>query len=235
MTNKELTNVRLDDLIDGIRAVHDDPLEQLSSAVIAAQHLGDVADALVGHFVDQARRAGASWTTIGTSMGVSKQAAQKRFVRPAPAPDDAANPFARFTPRSRNAVVTAHNLAAGEGADHVGTPHLARGVIAETASLAVAVLTDLGMDPAGLSARLTPADHGAADPAPMIPYDDAAKAALEGSVTEALNLGHNYVGTEHLMLALYDDATVGGLLVGAGHSKEEFAAAIAAALDQLKK
>ncbi len=72
--------LRLDDLISAIRKVHPDPLDQLSDAVVAAQHLGDVADSLIGHFVDQARRSGASWTAIGASMGVSKQAAQKRFV-----------------------------------------------------------------------------------------------------------------------------------------------------------
>src|SRR4051794_29972341 len=72
--------VRLDDLIDAIKAVHEDALDQLTDAVMAADHLGEVADHLIGHFVDQARRAGASWTDIGRSMGVTKQAAQKRFV-----------------------------------------------------------------------------------------------------------------------------------------------------------
>src|ERR1700675_3668114 len=72
--------VRLDDLIDAIKEVHADALEQLTDAVLAADHLGDVADHLIGHFVDQARRSGASWSDIGRSMGVTKQAAQKRFV-----------------------------------------------------------------------------------------------------------------------------------------------------------
>ncbi|NED49697.1 ATP-dependent Clp protease ATP-binding subunit, partial [Micromonospora aurantiaca] len=75
------------DLINAIKKVHTDALEQLSSAVIAAEHLGEVADHLIGHFVDQARRSGASWTDIGTSMGVSKQAAQKRFVPKGASPD----------------------------------------------------------------------------------------------------------------------------------------------------
>jgi len=60
--------------------VHSDVLDQLSDAVIAADHLDDVADRLIGHFVDQARRSGASWTDIGRSMGVTKQAALKRFA-----------------------------------------------------------------------------------------------------------------------------------------------------------
>ena len=72
--------VRLDELINAIKSVHTDALDQLADAVLAAEHLGEVADHLIGHFVDQARRSGASWTDIGKSMGVTKQAAQKRFV-----------------------------------------------------------------------------------------------------------------------------------------------------------
>src|SRR5918998_6643500 len=99
-----MTNpVRLDDLIDAIKKVHSDPLDQLTDAVIAADHLGDVADHLIGHFVDQARRSGASWTEIGRSMGVTKQAAQKRFVPKGESPDlDPSQGFTRFTPRARS-------------------------------------------------------------------------------------------------------------------------------------
>ena len=53
--------VRLDDLIDAIKGVHTEALDQLTDAVLAAEHLGEVADNLIGHFVDQARRSGASW------------------------------------------------------------------------------------------------------------------------------------------------------------------------------
>ena len=65
--------VSLDDLIDAIKGVHTEALDQLTDAVLAAEHLGEVADNLIGHFVDQARRSGASWTDIGKSMGVTKQ------------------------------------------------------------------------------------------------------------------------------------------------------------------
>src|ERR1035438_5732731 len=114
-TPLRMTNaVRLDDLIDAITKTHSDALDQLSDAVIAADHLGDVADHLIGHFVDQARRSGASWTDIGRSMGVSKQAAQKRFV-PRDSGEgsdlDPSQEFSRFTPRARNVVMAAHNEA----------------------------------------------------------------------------------------------------------------------------
>ena len=114
--------VRLDDLIEAIKKVHTDALDQLSDAVIAADHLGDVADHLIGHFVDQARRSGASWTDIGRSMGVTKQAAQKRFV--AKDPGEASGPrpqqgFSRFTPRARNVVVASQEEARAAGNDQI--------------------------------------------------------------------------------------------------------------------
>src|SRR6201990_673616 len=94
--------IRLDDLIEGIKKVHSEPLDQLTDAMLAADHLGEVADHLIGHFVDQARRSGASWTEIGRSMGVTKQAARKRFVAPE---FNAAQEFSRFTDRARKVVV----------------------------------------------------------------------------------------------------------------------------------
>lgn len=74
----------LDELISTVKGRRPDgnALDHLSEAVALSNHLGELADHLVGHFVDQARRSGASWTLIGQSMGVTKQAAQKRFVAP---------------------------------------------------------------------------------------------------------------------------------------------------------
>src|SRR5436305_7922577 len=110
------TNIKLDDLINAIKSNHDkDALAQLTDAVYVGQHLGEVADHLIGHFVDQARKTGASWTEIGQSMGVTKQAAQKRFV---PKSSDSGNPlsgafppepvnYSRFTERAKRVVVAA--------------------------------------------------------------------------------------------------------------------------------
>jgi len=71
---------RFNDVIEAMKKMHCDALEPPSDSVIAADHLGDVADHLIGHVVDQARRSGASWTDIGTSLGVARRAAEKRFV-----------------------------------------------------------------------------------------------------------------------------------------------------------
>src|SRR3569623_2085589 len=130
--------VRLDDLIDAIKRVHTDALEQLADAVLAAEHLGDLADHLIGHFVDQARRSGASWTDIGRSMGVSKQAAQKRFVpkEPGDANDlDPSQGFGRYTPRARFVVVGAQNEARAAGNVEIRPEHLVLGLLGQADSI----------------------------------------------------------------------------------------------------
>src|ERR1700741_1316844 len=122
-------SVRLDDLIAAIKKGHPEPLDQLQDAVIAAAPLGDVADHLIGHFVDQARRTGASWTDIGKSMGVTKQAAQKRFVLRAEATTlDPNQGFERFTPRARNVVVAAQNAAHEARNGEITPDHLLLGL-----------------------------------------------------------------------------------------------------------
>src|ERR1700752_4628488 len=124
--------VSLDTLIHAIKTVHSDALDQLADAMLAAEHLGEVADHLIGHFVDQARRSGASWTEIGKSMGVTKQAAQKRFVPKADASALGTNAgFGRFTPRARSAVIAAQNEAHAAGNLEITPDHLLLGLFAD--------------------------------------------------------------------------------------------------------
>src|SRR5262245_42027708 len=133
--------VRLDELINAIKRVHPDALDQLTDAVLAAEHLGEIADHLIGHFVDQARRSGASWTDIGKSMGVTKQAAQKRFVPRAEATTlDPEQGFGRFTPRARGAVVAAQNAAHEAGNSEITPDHLLLGLLSDPAALATVLL-----------------------------------------------------------------------------------------------
>src|SRR5918912_834250 len=136
-------SVRLDDLIDTIKRVRTDPLDQLTDAVLVADHIGEVADALIGHFVDQARRTGASWTEIGASMGVTKQAAQKRFVQRASAESAALDPsagFSRFTPRARAVVVRAQDEARTRGHDRITLGHVVLGLLSEPEAIAARVV-----------------------------------------------------------------------------------------------
>jgi Clp amino terminal domain, pathogenicity island component len=215
--------VRLDDLIETIKSVHTDALEQLSDAVLAAEHLGDVADHLVGHFVDQARRSGASWTDIGRSMGVTKQAVQQRFVPKDPGTPEALDPdqgFTRFTPRARNVVVAAQSEARTAGNDTITVDHLALGLLSEPESLAFAIMTAAGATPEAVRTALTPRLPVPVPDIPeLIPFDAGARKALELTFREALRLGHNYIGTEHILLALIEVEGDGGALTGLGLEK----------------
>ena len=209
---------RLDDLIDAITAVHHEPLDQLTDAVLAAEHLGNLADHLIGHFVDQARWSGASWTQIGQSMGVTKQAAQKRFV-PKPPTLDPQQGFDAFTPRARSVVMAAQEEARALGDDEVRPPHLTLGLLAEPTALAARVLAERGVTADALRSAATAALPPAAGPSPdPIPYDAGSRKIMQLTFREALRLGHNYVGTEHLLLALLEfedgDGVLGGLGVG---------------------
>ncbi|MFF9352220.1 Clp protease N-terminal domain-containing protein [Streptomyces sp. NPDC014734] len=226
--------VRLDDLIEAIKKVHTDALDQLSDAVIAADHLGDVADHLIGHFVDQARRSGASWTEIGKSMGVTRQAAQKRFVAKDPGEPSDLDPsqgFGRFTPRARNVVMAAQNEARAAGNDEIRTEHLVLGLLSEPEGLGTAFIKAQGVTPEAVRRAATEALPAAADAVPdLIPYDAGARKALELTFREALRMGHNYIGTEHLLLALLEQEDGSGVLSGLGIDKASAETAIAEAL-----
>ncbi len=207
--------VRLDELIGYVRSTEGTALDHVSAAVGISEHLGELADHLIGHFVDQARKTGASWTEIGRSMGVTKQAAQKRFV----AKDTdwqtllqeafRAHPFARFTDRARRAVQAAQHEAREHRHDHIGTEHLALGLLAEPEGLAVRAVEALGVArEAARQALVTALPPPAAD-TPVtdekIPFTQPAKKVLELALREALLLGHNYIGTEHLLLGVLDE------------------------------
>lgn len=223
--------VRLDELIDTIKKVHSDALDQLTDAVLTAESLGEVADHLIGHFVDQARRSGASWTDIGKAMGVTKQAAQKRFVPKADAaPLDPEQGFSRFTPRARNAVVAAQNAAHKAGNDLITPDHLLLGTLTDPAALATVLIRQQKIDPEALQKSVqlpAPAD----EPPALIPFSGPARKALELTFREALRLGHNYIGTEHLLLALLEAEDGAGPLHRAGVDKERVEADLAAALE----
>ena len=214
--------IRLDDLIAAIRTVHEDELEQLTTAMLAADHLGEVADHLIGHFVDQARRSGASWTDIGRAMGVTKQAARKRFLPkdPGDITAETEGDFSRFTPRARNAVVAAHNAALAAGHPAVTPEHLILGLLSEPQAFAAKMMeptASLADVETAIRASLPP-DGPAGDG--LVPYDDDAKKVLELTFREALRLGHNYIGTEHILLALLE-AEPDGPLGSLGLTKAE--------------
>src|SRR5512133_675107 len=218
--------VRLDDLIEHVRTRHPDgdALAHLSDAVLVAEHLGEVADHLVGHFVDQARRAGASWTDIGRSMGVTKQAAQKRFVPRSSEEVPELGNWARFTDRARTAVADSQDKARAGQHARIESGHVLLGPLQDPPSLAtkaVAAQTDVAQLQAATLAML-----GTGDGAPdgHLPFSADARRLLALTLREALRLGHNYIGTEHILLGLLnDEGPLGTTLAAQGvtHARSE--------------
>jgi hypothetical protein len=225
--------VRLDDLINAIKTVHTDALDQLADAVLAAEHLGELADHLIGHFVDQARRSGASWTEIGKSMGVTKQAAQKRFVPKAePSTLDPDQGFARFTPRARNVVVSAQNAAHEAGNSEITPAHLLLALLTDPGALATKLLQNQGVETDAIRAvvHLPPRQE---DMPALIPFSGPARKVLELTFREALRLGHNYIGTEHILLAMLEAEDDAGTLRGLGVDKAAVEADLGNALKSI--
>lgn len=197
----------LGSLIAHVEAADDMPLGRLAAAVHTEADLDALGDTLVGHFVDEARRAGHSWSDIGGALGVSKQAAQQRFV---PTGSrfarlwrrlEESGAMTRFTPRARNVVVLAAEEARRSGHEAVDTEHLLLGVLHE--GLAADVLGSFGVGLDDVRGRVE-AIVGRSDQVPSgnLPFTTGAKKVLDASLPEALRLGHNYIGTEHVLLAL---------------------------------
>jgi Clp amino terminal domain, pathogenicity island component len=222
--------VPLDNLIAYVKTLHPEggPLGNVSDAFAVSEQLDEQSDALLGYFVDQARRSGLSWSQIGAAMGVSKQAAQKRFV-PGQASDHLRaagfKTFSRFTDRAVRVLFAADHLAAdrlaadgraGHPADGqaesatrpaIGAAQLAAAFLSEPEGLAAKAIRQ-----GGLTAEQVYAAVGTG-PAPQLPnadratlselaFDESTKAAFREALKWALRMGHNYIGTEHLLLGV---------------------------------
>ncbi|MEV8438204.1 Clp protease N-terminal domain-containing protein [Actinosynnema sp. NPDC051121] len=146
-----------------------------------------------------------------------------------PASEEAAARRSKFTDRLRTALRLAADRARAAGSATVDTEHLLAGVLGEGANLALRVLRAMDVEPA----RITlPERSGDAVPTA---YGPTAAAALELAVTEALTLGHDYVGCEHLLIALVaePDGTAGEVLRGLGVDARATRQAVVAALGGL--
>ncbi|HEX6528031.1 MAG TPA: Clp protease N-terminal domain-containing protein [Streptosporangiaceae bacterium] len=240
----EPTPVRLDDLIGLVKSQDGTPLDHVTAAVQVSEHLGEVADHLIGHFVDQARRAGASWTEIGRSMGVTKQAAQKRFVPKSSGLGEsftrafADAKFNRFTDRAKRVVLAGHQEALKRRHEHIDPEHLALGLLNEQEGLAARAIEALGVPIAtAREALLTalPVPVAGEQFSGLTPPSPRTTKVLELALRHALRLGHNYVGTEHILLALLEDeeANGGGILTGLGITAERAEEWLVSAIEQI--
>jgi ATP-dependent Clp protease ATP-binding subunit ClpA len=176
-----------------------EPLDLLATASSSVEELNDLSDALLSHFVDRCRRAGHSWAEIGVSLGVTRQAVQQRFT----AARRELKGSDRFTERALE-VVNVHCPAAALelGHGYIGTEHVLLALWGDPECLAVLALERLGLGRDSATAAIEA----------LIPRGEATEitggftprawVALGNTVGEALGLGHNYVGTEHMLLAL---------------------------------
>jgi ATP-dependent Clp protease ATP-binding subunit ClpC len=111
--------------------------------------------------------------------------------------------FERFTDRARRVIVLAQEAAKGLGHNYLGTEHILLGVIREGDGIGAQVLNEAGFTSEKALAKITEiVPAGDAVIKGPIPFTPRAKKAIEMALREALQLGHNYIGTEHLLLGL---------------------------------
>jgi ATP-dependent Clp protease ATP-binding subunit ClpA len=111
--------------------------------------------------------------------------------------------FERFTDRARRVVVLAQEESRMLGHNYIGTEHLLLGLIHEGEGVAAMALTSMGISLTAVRSQVEEIiGQGQAAPTGHIPFTPRAKKVLELSLREALQLGHNYIGTEHILLGL---------------------------------
>jgi ATP-dependent Clp protease ATP-binding subunit ClpC len=111
--------------------------------------------------------------------------------------------FERFTERARRVVVLAQEEARLLNHNYIGTEHILLGLIHEGEGVAYLALTELGISLDAVRAQVeAEIGQGSEAPGGHIPFTPRAKKVLELSLREALALGHNYIGTEHILLGL---------------------------------
>jgi AcrR family transcriptional regulator len=223
----------LQDLIDTVQ--HDSPSDDLLDLLVTASStvgvLEATGDALLGHFVDRCRRAGKSWSQISDALGVSKQAVHKRFSTAIATRLIAAGPVTleRFTDRARAVLLTAANARRAAGRAQTTAGDLLLGLYGAPNGLAGRALLAMGVTREAVAEAVAafpaPGPDAPAEAAGAAGTDFApdAVSALRDAVVEALELGHNYIGTEHILLGLIHDpdAPATAALAGLGATAGE--------------
>src|SRR5471030_788206 len=111
--------------------------------------------------------------------------------------------FERFTDRARRVVVLAQEEAKMLNHNYIGTEHILLGLIHEGEGVAAKALESLGISLDAVREQVQDIiGQGQQQPTGHIPFTPRAKKVLELSLRESLNLGHTYIGTEHILLGL---------------------------------
>jgi hypothetical protein len=189
--------ITLDGLIREVRASSPSPLERLEIASQRAADLVELGDALLNHFVDSCRKEGKTWAEIGEHLGVTRQAAQKRFV-------EGSQIFERFTDRARLAVARSNDEALAMRHNYIGTEHLLLALFDTNGGVSDVVLQELGLSHDAATREIeTIIGRGPGEVTGQQPFTPRAKKVLEEAVNVSSEIGHRYIGTEHLLLALF--------------------------------
>lgn len=216
--NLELTTVgesdppfKLSDLIERVqdRTRSCTELERLAMAVEYGELLKVMGDDLVGHFVEQARGAGASWAQVGQQLGVTKQAAyQRHFSRRRTFhfgrqfKPEAGGPFERFTQEAREVIVTAQQEARSLLHNYLGVEHLLLGLSADRVVGPLLSAAGASRD-AILDQVRQIVGEGRDTPAGTIPFTPRAKRALEVAARAAGRPGEQ-IEPAHVLLGVLD-------------------------------
>ena len=111
--------------------------------------------------------------------------------------------FERFTDQARRVVVVAQEESRKLGHDYIGTEHILLGILGAGESVAVQALASLGVSQEAAREQVEEiVGRGSHQVSGHIPFTPRAKKVLELSLREAIQLGHNYIGTEHILLGL---------------------------------
>ena len=134
--------------------------------------------------------------------------------------------------------MAAQNEARAAGHDQIRPEHLVLGLLSEPDGVGAAAIVAQGVSLDSVREAVTAAlPPPAAEVPAVIPFDAQARKALELTFREALRMGHNYIGTEHILLALLELEDGGGVLTGLGIDKagaSEHVTATLAALGSIK-
>ena len=204
---KDRSPVELDDLIRDVQGIapSSDELARLDAAFEYSDRLKALADDLVGHFVTQAREAGASWAQIGERLGVTKQAAHQRhfgrmtleLARGSRRQQQLRKPFERFSTDAKEVVVSAQEAARGLRHNYLGVEHLLLGLSRDRS---VGPLMSAAGAPreAILEQVRREVGEGTDPPAGAIPFTPRAKRSLALAAREAGRTGR--IRPSHLLL-----------------------------------
>ncbi len=201
-----------------------DPRAALAAARELADELAATGDHVLGHCVAVAREAGMTWTDIGGVLGVSKQAVQKRFAlrfaqRPAVIGEGL---FGRFDATLSEALIAATLAARAEAAQLVTAEHLLAGLSSTRHGRAAAIIQSLAPELAATLAGPRSRAVRMLRWRDTLPFSEDARAAFSRLEWIAEDRGLETLGTEHLLLALADEALsdVGARLHGHGVTRQ---------------